>query len=190
MGGSWWHVPRMMSMEQGIAREERPEPANEWLLMAMSTLRTSVPASLWVKGALLLPDHTQGSSGLPGPRTEGEARIRRLNTNTPLEGLWSRMHLFTQQLADYSWNPWELGAMILPTFGLPRFFHECTNNTVDNYRKEKWMVWNIRFQESMCLIHIHAKCHERKFMVYGLFVLTTWNKKGCIFFFSVILFTL
>lgn len=189
MGGSRWHVSRMMSMEQGITREGRAEPANEWLLMAMSALRTSVPASLWVKGALLLPDHTRGSSGRPGPGTEGEVRIRRLNTNTALEGLWSRMHLFTQQPADYSWNPRELGAVILPTFGLPRFFHECTNNTANNYRKEKWMVWNIRFQESTCLIHIHAKCHERKVIVYGLFVLTTRNKKECIFF-SVILFTL
>lgn len=52
----------------------------------------------------------------PAPGAASEVKTRRPNTNIALWGLWNRT-----QPAEFSWNPWELSAVILPTFGLTFF---------------------------------------------------------------------
>lgn len=167
-------------MELGTARKgtaehaDRSRSSQSWLLF-----ESRVPFRSLV---------THMSSSHPVPEAKGKARTRRVSTNAASGGLWKRAPVFTLQSTAVSWDPWELNAVVLPTLGLPHFSHACTNSRVSNYKKENRTVQNMKFQESVFLIHVYEKLHEYKVVLHAV-LLTEQNEKK-IYSFLILLFTL
>lgn len=67
-----------------------------------------------------------------------------------------------------------------PPWGTHIFFCVCTSSKVNNYKRENRTMQNMRFQETVFLIHMHENLHEYSVMLILLFC---WprnnnNKKG------------
>lgn len=82
-------------------------------------------------------------------------------------GKWALV--FTLLFTVIPWDPWERAAVVFPTLGHPHFFCVCTSSKVNNYSRENRTVQNMRFQESVFLIHWHEKLHEYSLVLILLF---------------------
>ena len=129
----------------------------------MSACRTSALAFLWVKGSFLLPDHIWVTL----PQGQQVRWKQEDQTQTLLYEAFETGH--SQQ--SFPGIPGNLVLWFCPPLD-SHFFHECTKNTVSNYKKENWTVQNIEFQESMRLTHVHTKNHKSKVSVYA-----DWEKE-------------
>lgn len=143
-----------------------------------------VVAFVLVTGAFLLLGHMPMSSSHPVSGAGGKARTRRGSANAASGGLWKKVQVFTLQSTAVSWDPWELSPVVLPTLWLLHFSHACTNSRVSNYRKENWTAQNMKFWESVFLIHVHEKLPE-----YKVVLLTEQNEEK-IYSCSILLFIL
>lgn len=77
--------------------------------------------------------------------------------------------MFTLWFTAVPWDPWELDTVVLPTLEHPHFFCVCTSIKMNNYKRENRIMQNMRFQESVLLIHMHEKLHEYNVLLILLF---------------------
>lgn len=99
----------------------------------------------------------------------GKAGTELVSTNAGSGDLWKRALMFTLWVTVILWDPWELDAVVLPTLGHSYFFCVCTSSKVNNYKRENKTMQNMRFQETVFLIHMHENLHEYSVMLILLF---------------------
>lgn len=120
-------------------------------------------------------------------------RTRRVSTSEASGGLCKRLKVFSLWSTVVPWDAWELNTVVLLTFGLPHFSRVCTNNSVNNYKKNNWTTQSMKFQGSMFLILlitcVRSSMSTRQRMLCFADQ-AKWKKKDKTCSFSILLFTL